>query len=233
MADLRVHSSIGVRSAAEGLFAAFERGTGHRLELTWGTAPMLVRRIEGGETADLLILSRAGIEALKSRGQIVPGSAVSLASSGVAIGVKAGARKPDISSPDALREALLAAKSVAYTEPSAGGASGVHFAKLLEHMGIAEAMRPKTKYPPPGGFSGALVVSGDAELAVQQKPELLHVEGIEIVGELPGELNLITEFVAGQMPECANKQAAGALIAHLRSPAAREAFRAKGLEPTN
>lgn len=232
MAELKVHSSIGVRSAVEGLFADFECRTGHRLEVSWGTAPMVARRIEAGEIADLLILSRAGIVALESQGKIVPDSAISLGSSGVAIGVKAGARKPDISSSEALRATLLAAKSIAYTEPSAGGASGVHFARLLlERMGIAEAMRPKTRFPPPGGFSGALLVSGEAELAVQQRPELLHVEGVEIVGELPGELNLVTEFVAGLMPESGNKEVAGALIAHLRSPAAREAFRVKGLEP--
>lgn len=231
MAELTVYSTIGVRSAAEGLFAQFETAGGHRLAVTWGTAPMLVKRVEDGETADVLILSRAGLDALKQQGKVLVGSDVPLASSGVGIAVKAGARKPDISTPDALKRTLLEAKSIAYTEPSAGGASGVYFAKLLERMGIAEAMRAKTKYPPAGGFSATLLISGDAELAVQQKPELLHVAGVEVIGFLPGDLNLITPFVAGLMTNCANAAEGTALIAFLRTPHAAAAFRAKGLEP--
>ena len=115
--------------------------------------------------------------------------------------MKAGAPKPDISTPEALKQTLLACKSIAYSEPSAGGASGVYFAKLLERMGIAEEMKPKTKYPPAGGFSAALLMTGEAELAVQQKPELLHVAGAEIVGFLPGDLNMVTQFAAGIMAE--------------------------------
>src|SRR5580704_10971303 len=145
MAELVVFSTIGVRSAAERLFAPFEV-SGHKLAVTWGTAPMLVKRIEDGETADVVVLSRAGIDALQKQGKLTAGSDVTLASSGVGIAVKAGAPKPDISTPEALKRTLLAAKSIAYSEPSAGGASGVYFAKLLERMGIAEQMKPKTKY---------------------------------------------------------------------------------------
>jgi molybdate transport system substrate-binding protein len=231
MAELKVYSTIGVRSAAEDLFAQFEATSGHQLTVTWGTAPMLVKRIEGGESADVLILSRAGLEALSQQGKVLPGSEVPLASSGVGIAVKAGAPKPDISTPDALKRTLLEAKSIAYTEPSAGGASGVYFAKLLERMGIADEIRPKTKYPPPGGFSATLLVSGEAELAVQQKPELLHVAGVEVIGFLPGNLNLITPFVAGLTANCKSAADGKALIASLRTPHAAEAFRAKGLEP--
>ena len=98
-------------------------------------------------------------------------------------------------------------------------------------MGIAAEMRPKTKYPPPGGFTATLLITGEAELAVQQKPELLHVAGVEIIGILPGDLNLITAFAAGLMPDCKNTDAGKALIASLRSPSAIAAFRAKGLDP--
>jgi molybdate transport system substrate-binding protein len=231
MAELSVYSTIGVRSAAEDLFAQFEAASGHKLVVTWGTAPMLVKRIEGGETADVLILSRAGFDALSRQGKVLPGSEVPLASSGVGIAVKAGARKPDISTPEALKETLLKAKSISYTEPSAGGASGVYFAKLLERMGVADEMRGKTKYPPAGGFSATLLISGEAELAVQQKPELLHVAGVEVVGFLPGDLNLITPFVAGMMSDCRNADHGKALITSLRTPHAAAAFRAKGLEP--
>ena len=125
MSELSVYSSIGVRSAAEELFRKFEKHNGNRLAVTWGTAPMLVARIEGGERADVLILSRAGIDALLKQGKILSGSDVTLAGSGVAIAVKAGAPKPDISTAEALKQTLLETKSIAYSEPSAGGASGV------------------------------------------------------------------------------------------------------------
>src|SRR6202795_3590162 len=228
MAELVVFSTIGVRSAAELLFAQFNQASGHTLAVTWGTAPMLVKRIEGGDTADVVVLSRAGIDALNKLGKITPG--ITLASSGVGIAVKAGAPKPDISTPEALKRTLLAAKSIAYSEPSAGGASGVYFAKLLERMGIAEQMKPKTKYPPPGGFSANLLMTGEAELAVQQKPELLHVAGAEIVGLLPGDLNVVTEFAAAIMTSCKNGETGKALIKMLQSPEAIAIFRSKGLD---
>jgi molybdate transport system substrate-binding protein len=231
MSELSVYSSIGVRSAAEQLFREFEKRNGSRLAVTWGTAPMLVARIEAGERADVLILSRAGIDALLKQGKVLSGSDVTLAGSGVAIAVKAGAPKPDISTPDALKQTLLKANSIAYSEPSAGGASGVYFAKLLERMGIAEQMKPRTKYPPAGGFSAELLLSGEAELAVQQTPELLHVAGVEIVGFLPGDLNLVTEFAAAIMADSKNTATGKALIDSLRSPQAAAVFRSKGLEP--
>jgi molybdate transport system substrate-binding protein len=231
MAELTIYSSIGMRSAAEQLFRIFEKENSCPLAVTWGTAPMLVARIEAGETADVLILSRAGIDALRKQGKIAAGSDVTLAGSGVAIAVKADAPKPDISTPEALKATLLKARSIAYSEPAAGGASGVYFAKLLERMGIAEQMKPKTKYPPAGGFSGELILTGEAELAVQQKPELLHVAGIEIVGFLPGDLNVVTEFVAGIMAGSKNAEMSRALIQSLRSDEAAAVFQAKGLDP--
>ena len=229
MVDLVVFSTIGVRSAAEQLFAQFGKTSGHTLAVTWGTAPMLVKRIEDSDTADLVVLSRAGIDALQKQGKIALGTDTTLASSGVGIAVKAGAPKPDISTPEALKRTLLAAKSIAYSEPSAGGASGVYFAKLLERMGIAEEMKPKTKYPPPGGFCANLLMTGEAELAVQQKPELLHVAGAEVIGLLPGDLNVVTEFAAAIMTGGRNADAAAALIEMLQSSQAGAVFRSKGL----
>jgi len=229
MAELVVFSTIGVRSAAEQLFAQFDKAS-HKLTVTWGTAPMLVKRIEDGDTADVVVLSRAGIVALQKQGKIAPGTDITLASSGVGIAVKAGAPKPDISTPEALKRTLLAAKSIAYSEPSAGGASGVYFAKLLERLGIAEAMKPKTKYPPPGGFSANLLMTGEAELAVQQKPELLHVAGVEVIGLLPGDLNVVTEFAVATMAGCKNGETGKALIKMLQSPEAIAVFRSKGLD---
>lgn len=229
--ELKIFSSIGVQSAVEKLVPSMERAAGHRLVMTWATAPMLVKRIEAGETPDAVILSRAAIDTLAARGRLAVDTVVPVASSAVAIAVKAGASKPDISTPEALKLALLGCRCIAYTEPAAGGASGIHFAKLLEHMGIAEVMKSKTKYPPAGGFSASLLLSGEADLAVQQQPELMHVDGAEIVGLLPGDLNVVTEFIAAVAADTAKTEPAKALIAMLRSPTAAAMFRTRGLEP--
>jgi molybdate transport system substrate-binding protein len=231
LTELNVFSSIGVQSAVEKLVPHLEEASGHRLVMTWATAPMLVRRIEAGETPDAVILSRASIDALAGAGRLAAGSAVPVASSAVAIAVKAGAPRPDISTAEALKRALLGCKCIAYTEPAAGGASGIHFAKLLERMGIAEAMQAKTKYPPAGGFSASLLLTGEVDLAVQQQPELMHVDGTEIIGLLPDELNVVTQFLAAVAADTVKAEAAARMIALLRSATAVAMFRIKGLDP--
>jgi molybdate transport system substrate-binding protein len=232
-AELRVFSTIGVRGAVEELVPQFEKTSGNKLAITWATAAMLVKRIEGGETADVLILTRAGIDALIKEGKVAPASEAILASSGIAIAAKAGAAKPDISTPEALRRTLLNAKSIAYSDPASGGASGVYFAKLLERMGIAEEMKAKTKYPPPGGNAANLLITGEAELAIQQRPEIMDVAGAEVIGLLPGDLNKVTEFAAGVGAQSKEADAAKALIKLLQSPEAAPVFRARGFGPSS
>jgi molybdate transport system substrate-binding protein len=210
-AELKVYSTIGVQAALEQLTPQMEKASGAKLAITWGTAAMLVKRIEGGESADVLVLTRDGIDALAKDGKIASGSAVTFASSGIAVAVKAGAPKPDISTPEALKHALLSAKTVAYSDPAAGGASGVYFAKLLERMGIAEEMKAKTRHPPAGGNSANLLLTGEAELAVQQKPEVMSVAGAEVVGLLPAELNNMTTYAAAIGAGAADPKAAQAL----------------------
>src|SRR6202012_5726826 len=199
MASLKVLCTIAVRGAFSELIPSLEQSLGQKLDVVWGTAPMLVRRVEGGETADVVIPSKAGVGALKQKGKFEAGSEVTLASSSTAVAVKAGAPKPDISTTEAFVQALLNAKGVAYTHPSAGGASGVYFAQLIERLGIADKINAKAKHPPAGGFSADLLMSGDADIAIQQKPELMHVAGTEVVGLFPGELNVVTVFVGAVM----------------------------------
>jgi molybdate transport system substrate-binding protein len=230
-AELKVCSTIGVQSALEQLTPQLEKASGATLAVTWGTAAMLTKRVEAGEAADVLILTRDSIDTLAKDGKVAPDSAVAFASSAIALSVKAGAPKPDISTPEAFKKTLLAAKTVAYSDPAAGGASGVYFAKLLERMGIADAMKAKTRHPPPGGNSANLLVTGEAELAVQQKPEVMSVAGTEVVGLLPAELNLVTVFVAGVGSGSAQGDAGKALIAVLHSPAAVATLKEKGLDP--
>ena len=229
--ELKVFSTIAVQSALETLVPLFEADNGCRLGITWNTAPVLVKRLQGGETADVLILNRAGIDTMTRDRRVRAGSEVTLASSATALAVKAGAPRPDISTPEALKRTLLAARAISYSDPAAGGASGIYFAKLLERLGIASEVNAKTKYPPPAGLCGDLLVSGDADLAVQQKPELLQVPGIEILGLLPGELHMVTVFVACVEASSAESATGQALIDFLRSPASAAVFRAKGLDP--
>ena len=231
MTTMKVYCTIGMQAAVEQMLPRLEAASGGTLAFTWATAPMLVRRLQAGERADLMILNRAGIETMVTEGRIAAGSAVKLAGSPVALAVRAGTARPDISTPEALKQTLLAAKSISYTDPAAGGASGVYFAQLVEKLGIAKEVNAKNTYPPAGGFSGALLLSGQAEIAVQQKPELLHIAGIDIIGQLPGELNMVTVFAAGIDIASPNAAAANKTIAFLRSQEAATILRSKGLDP--
>jgi len=229
--NMKIYSSIAVQGVVEELLPQFETAHGLRADLTWGTAPMLIKRLQAGETADVLILNRAGMDTMTRAGRIAAGSEATLASSATAMAVKAGAPKPDISSPEALKKTLLAARAISYTHPDAGGASGIHFAKVLEKMGIAAEINEKTKFPPPAGLSGAFLPTGEVDLAVQQVPELQNVAGIDILGFLPGDLHMVTVFVAGVETASKNADAAKAFIAFFQSPQAKALFRAKGLDP--
>lgn len=229
--ELKIFSTIAVQSALEALAPQFEAASGFRLRITWNTAQVLVKRLQGGETADMLLLNRAGIDTMIRDGRVLPGSEVTLASSATALAIKAGAARPDISTPEALKQTLLSARAISYTDPAAGGASGIYFAKLLERLGIADEINAKTKFPPPAGLSGDFLLTGEADLAIQQKPELLQVPGIEILGMLPGDLHMVTVFVAGIEASSPQSAAAKALIDFLRSRPTAEIFRAKGLDP--
>jgi molybdate transport system substrate-binding protein len=231
MSAMKVYCTIGMQSAVERMVPQLEAAGGATLAFTWATAPMLIRRLQAGETADLMILNRAGMDTMMKEGRVLAGSATKIAGSPVSLAVKAGAPRPDISTVEALKRSLLAAKSISYTDPAAGGASGIYFAQLIEKLGIAQEVNAKNTYPPAGGFSGALLLTGQAEIAVQQKPELLHIQGIEILGQLPGALNMVTVFVAGIAAASTQAAAAKKLIACLKSSEVAAILRAKGLDP--
>jgi molybdate transport system substrate-binding protein len=231
MTKMKVYCTIGMQAAVEAMLPQLEAASGCTLAFTWATAPMLTRRLQSGEKTDVMILNRAGIETMVKEGRIAAGTPVKLAGSPVALAVKSGTPKPDISTPEALKQALLSAKSISYTDPAAGGASGVYFAQLIERLGIAKEVNAKNTYPPAGGFSGALLLTGQAEIAIQQKPELLHIAGIEIIGQLPGDLNMVTVFAAGIETTSPNAAAARKLIAFLQSQEAATILRSKGLDP--
>ncbi|MGC1873406.1 MAG: molybdate ABC transporter substrate-binding protein [Pseudolabrys sp.] len=232
-AEVKVFSTIGVQAALEELAPKFEQATSNKLNITWATAAILVKRVQAGETADLMVLTKQSLDALTKDNKATAGADAVFASSGMAVVVKKGAPKPDISTPDAFKQALINAKTIAYSDPAAGGASGVYFAKLLERMGIADQMKAKTRHPPPSGNSANLVVAGEADLAIQQEPEVMSVAGIDMVGPLPADLNNITAYAAGIGAGSQQADAATALIRFLHSPEAQAVFKAKGLKPAD
>lgn len=230
-AEIKVYSTIGVRSVVEELILAFEKASGHKLTMTWSTGALLSKRLHDGESADVLIAAPKDVEDLTTEGKLVAGSPTVLSRVIFAVGAKKGAPRPDISTPEAFKKSLLAAKAITYTNPAAGGQSGVYFAKQLDRMGIAEQMKAKTKFPPAGGLAGNLLVSGEADLAIQSKPELQSVSGVEVLGPLPGDMAFTSTHTAAIGASVKDAAAAKAFIDFLKAPEAQAVFRAKGYDP--
>lgn len=232
MTELKLYSTIAVQPVIEILKPRFEAAQRAKIEAVWGTAPQLVKRLtDGGKSGDVLLLNRAGTETMLGLSRLLPESVTPIASSATAIGVKTGAPRPDISSEAALKQALRNARAISYTHPDNGGASGIHFAGLLDRWGMRQEIDAKTKFPPPAGLSGQFLPTGEVDFAVQQIPELRQVPGVEIVGPLPGDLHFVTHFVAGIEKQSKQAALARAFIALLRSPEAQALFRDKGLDP--
>ena len=217
----------GVKSLMLDVVSAFERTSGTRVVITWGATNSLLKDLEGGAGGDLAILTAEAIDDLMSGGRVVAGSRVDLARSGIGVAVRKGAKRPDIASPEALKRALLAAKSVAHSK---SGMSGIYFPSVLARLGIADAMKAKIVIPDPGTPIGEVVAKGEAEIGIQQISELLPVAGIEIVGPLPAALQKITTFSAGVLTAAKEPDAAAALLKFVAAEAPR-LLKQKGLEP--
>jgi molybdate transport system substrate-binding protein len=231
-AEIRVMISGGLSAAYNALVPEFERSSGHKVITAYGpsmgtTQNAIPVRLERGEPADVLILVGYALGELMKQGKVVPGSRVDLVNSKIAVAVKAGAPKPDISSADALKRALLAAKSVAYSD----SASGVYIStEMFGKLGIAEEMKDKAKKIPATPVA-EIVARGEAEIGFQQISELKPVAGIDIVGPLPDALQKVTVFSAGIASVSKEPEAGKALINFLTSPAARDTIIKSGLEP--
>jgi molybdate transport system substrate-binding protein len=232
-AELKVLSAIGMQSVMEDLGPKFERATGHKLAISFATAGAAIKRAQGGETTDVVIATRQGIDGLVKNGKAAADNVTVLASAGISVAVRKGAPKPDISSPDALKRTLLAAKSISYVDPASGGASGIHFVKVLDRLGIANEMKLKTVFPNPQTPAevGVLVANGEAEIGVHIIVELISVAGIDLVGPLPGDLQNTIVFAAAVMGSAKDAEAAKALVNFLRASEAVAVIKAKGMEP--
>lgn len=230
-AELKVLSAIGMQSVMEDLGPKFERATGHQLAIAFATGGATVKRAQDGEAADVVVAPRQGIDNLVKNGKAAASNVTALASTGISVAVRKGTPKPDISSPEAFKRALLAAKSITYLNPADGGASGIHFAKVLDRLGIASEMKAKTVFAPKAGAVGPMVANGEAEIGVLQFQLLFSIAGIEIVGPLPGDLQDATVFSAAIMSGTRYAEASKALISFLRAPEAAAVIKANGMEP--
>ena len=227
-AEIKVLTAGAMRGVLEALLPEFETSTGHKVALDNATAGALAKRIAGGEAFDLAIITPAVIDEAARRGKIA-GPRVDLAKVGIGVAVKEGATAPDISTVEAFKQALLAAKSVAYIDPKAGGSSGISFDGLIDRLGIGADVRAKARLKA-GGYVADLVASGEAELAVHQISEILPVKGVRLVGPLPAEIQNTTVYAAGLGASAQQPVAAKALLDHLAGAPAAAVLSAKGME---
>lgn len=227
-AELKVLTAGAYKPVLAELVAPFEKATGHKVTVDNDTAGGLVRRISGGEAFDIVVNTPAGFKDLAAKGSYIAGEPQTLATVGVGVAVKDGAPKPDISTVEAFKKALLDAKSVAFVDPAAGGTSGIYIMSLLEKWGIADKIKPKAVLVP-GGLVLTRVASGEAEIGMQQISEVLAVKGVSLVGPLPAEIQISTSYSGAISASTKEPDAAKALMTMLSGPVAAAVLKAKGM----
>ena len=231
-AEIHVLCAGAARGSVVPLIEPFQRESGHTIRFDYGTAGQIVAKLKEGQRPDVVIVTSTVIAELEKAGTVAAGSAAPLGRTGIGVGVAEGAPLPDISSVEAFRKTLLAARAVAYIDPAAGGTSGKHFASVLARLGIEEAIKPKAVLVP-GGYAAERVAKGEADLVVHQISEILPVKGVKLVGPLPAELQLYTTYTAALIAGTSNAAAAQAWIRYLSGPAGRRSFAERGLEAPN
>jgi molybdate transport system substrate-binding protein len=226
-AEIKVLSTQATEQSYRELIPLFEKATGHKVTTLFTGTLDADKRIAANETYDLLIMSQSSIDQHAKSGKVVQGSRVDLARSGVAVGVKAGAPKPDITSVDALKRTILNAKSIGYST----GPSGNYVIALFERLGVADQVKPKLKQTATGVFVGSIIASGEVEIGFQQVSELSQYEGVDYVGPLPAQVQNYTTFSSGILSNAKQADAARALVRYITSPAAGAVYRKRGMEP--
>jgi molybdate transport system substrate-binding protein len=231
-ADINAFISTAIKSATDELLPPFERANGHTIKAHYAPSGALIPLLDRGEPVDVFLTDAAAIDELIKRGKIVPGR-TDLARTGIGIAVRRGAAKPDVSSAQALRRVLLAAKSIGYAAPSGGSITAAHVQWVFQQLGISAEVAPKVKLSAggPNGRVSVLVSSGEAEIGLQQVSELLSNPEVEVIGMLPAELQRVTLYSAGITTSAREAEAAKALIKALSAPSAAPIYKAKGLDP--
>jgi len=227
--QIRIISSMATRQLLGDLVAQFRSASAHEVSIESVGGVDAAKRVQAGEPFDAVVLASDAIERLTQAGRIVLGSRVDLVKSGVSIAVHAGAPRPDIGSEEAVKRAVLAARSLGYST----GPSGVQLTKLFERWGIADAIAARTVQAPPGVPVGSLVAEGKVELGFQQLSELMHLPGIEVLGPLPSAIQITTTFSAGLSVTSTQPEAVHQLLTFMASPTVAEAKRRNGMEPAN
>ena len=226
-AEIKLICAGAMRSVVSALAELFAQESGHQVKGTFGTMGV-VRQKLATEPVDVVVASDTALDEMIKQGA-VSGPRTDLAQTGIGVGVRDGAPKPDISTPDAFKQTLLAAKSLVYVDPAQGATSGIHFAGVLQRLGIADAVKGKTILWP-GGYAAEAVAKGDAEIVVHQISEILPVKGVTLVGPLPKDLQKITVYSAGLAAKSTATDAAKTFITYLSNPAAKAKFAAAGLD---
>ncbi|MFO1108445.1 MAG: substrate-binding domain-containing protein [Bradyrhizobium sp.] len=229
-AEIKLVCAVALHPAIDALIPDFEKSSGHKVTVAYGTAGAVADRVQKGEAFDIVISSVPMIERLRAQGKVAAGAGVTFAKVGVGAFVRRGAVKPDIGSADAFKRAMLAARSIAYPDPAGGGASGIYVASLLERLGIAGEMKPKTRLLPPTEALYSSVAGGDVEIGFNQISEILAQPTVELAGPLPPAIQNYTQFVPGIVTGSSQVDAGSALVMFLSSPAAQAVLKAKGFE---
>src|SRR3954453_23703185 len=206
-AEIKLLCAVALHPAIDALIPDFEKSSGHKVTVAYGTAGAVADRVQKGEAADIVTSSVPMIDRLQSQGKVAAGDRVIIAKVGVGVFVRKGAAKPDISSVDAFKRSMLAARSIAYPDPAGGGASGIYVASLLERLGIAAEMKPKTKLSTLETLY-ASVASGDVEIGFNQVSEILAQPTVELAGPLPSAIQNYTQFAPGIVPDSSQADAA-------------------------
>jgi molybdate transport system substrate-binding protein len=229
-AEIKVLTSVALTSALNEIAPSFEQATGNKLNIGYSLIADIRKRMLDGETADVIILSRPVMDELDKQQKFAPGSITNIAGTPVALAVRVGAPKLDISTVDALKRTLLAAKSIVYADPAKGGASGVYFARVVDRLGIADQLKSKTILVP-GAQAAEVVAKGEAEIGVAQTSEIVPVAGAQVLGPLPGEYASTTLFTAAIGATTKVPEEAKSVVQFLIGPVARPVFSAKGFQP--
>jgi molybdate transport system substrate-binding protein len=231
-AEINAFVSTAIKAVTDELLPPFERATGHTIRATFAPSGALIPRFERGEPVDVFLTDSAAIDALIRQGKVVAGR-IDLARTGIGIAVRKGAPRPDVSSAEALKRALIAAKTVGYAAPSGGSITAAHIMSVFARLGIAAEMAPKARLAAggPNGRVSVLVSSGQAEIGLQQVSELMSNPEVEVIGMLPAELQQTTLYAAGVTTSAREAEAAWALIRALTAPSAAPLYKAKGLDP--